>query len=184
MALLWFLLRFLSFISSVTSHLFPGLLRAIRRERVHTMGVPKMYPLSGCLQVWTPAACVTGKCFIHYSPKKKSSKIFTIDGGQVNSRTSLWLRWFCSMLYNFLCKKDQQSRFLTKIVNAPNAAKSTKILSFFSLLHFCSVKLHFQRLESQQKIVRCSCEASSQWLVEFTFNGCSCFSELFEHDFR
>ena len=44
MALLGLLPRFLSFITPVISHLFPGLLQAIGRERVHPRGYPREYP--------------------------------------------------------------------------------------------------------------------------------------------
>ena len=41
MILLGFLLRFLPVISPLTNQLFPGLLQAIGRERVHVVGVPE-----------------------------------------------------------------------------------------------------------------------------------------------
>ena len=55
-------------------NLFPGLLQAIGRERVHAAGVPEgigALKVIGCIQVQALAACVTGKSVINplcYAP--------------------------------------------------------------------------------------------------------------------
>ena len=64
--ILGFLRWSLSFISPVTKHLFQGLLQAIGSERVHAEGVPERIGALKFLdyvQVWSPAVCMTGKCY-------------------------------------------------------------------------------------------------------------------------